>query len=118
MAILSLGLLLASLLCCSFSQAPGDGDPLCINEMIDGSPNTYLNYSARPVYPATVWPLMDSRDYVNLLLGRDAVWQQVDQDTNNTPEIATNVSLQNYLYGATYTAAMASSLLRHWGSDW
>lgn len=93
MAIFSIGLLLASFLICTISQAPGDGDPLCINETIDGSPNTYLNYSARPVYPARVWPLMDSRDYVNLLLGKHPVWQQVDNDTNYSPEFGTNVSL-------------------------
>ena len=83
MAILHICLGLAGLLACVQTQAPGDGSVYCLNEQIDGV--------ARPVYGENVWPLMDSRHYTSLLLGEDAVWQQVDVDSNNMHGIATNV---------------------------
>jgi len=40
-----------------------------------------------------VRPLMDSRDYLNLLQREEgAVWQQVDNDTYNVDFSSTNVS--------------------------
>ena len=63
-----------SLCCVSFlslvnSQAPGDGDPTCL-AMNDCS------------YSEHVHPLMDTRDYTQLLPtdGEDTVWQALDLD--------------------------------------
>lgn len=41
---------------------------------------------------------MDSRDYMSLLLGDDAVWSHVDADTNNPQGVATNVRVPNADY--------------------
>ena len=90
MALLQVSLILSSFLGCALAQAPHDGNYLCVDEVVDGGPNTF--FSTRPSYPASVWPLMDSRDYMSLLLGDTAVWQHVDSDTNNQPALATNVS--------------------------
>ena len=74
------------------SQAPGDGDSFCVDEFVNGSRNPY--FDLRPTYPANVRPLMDSRDYVGLLQGSDNLpWQQVDNDDNNTAQVATEVGL-------------------------
>lgn len=73
---------------CILSQAPGDGDPLCVDESINGSSNPFFT---NLTYPANRRPLMDSRDYVALLEGDNPPWQQVDDDNNNTNELATNV---------------------------
>ena len=88
-ARLLLLLSLASLLACAAAQAPGDGSAYCLTEYIDGLPNPF--FTMRPVYGEDVWPLMDSRDYMSLLLGDDAVWQHVDADANNMQGVATNV---------------------------
>ena len=74
------------------SQAPGDGDSFCVDERVNGSRNPY--FDLRPTYPANVRPLMDSRDYVGLLHGSDnPPWQQVDNDDNNTAQVATEVGI-------------------------
>lgn len=76
---------------CTLSQAPGDGDALCLDPFIDGQPNPF--FSNRPVYPANIGVLMDSRDYASLLEQGDMpVWQQVDNDNSNSDDFVTNVS--------------------------
>ena len=59
------------------AQAPGDGDAPCVET------------GAR--YAANVRVLMDSRDYIDLLQGEKPVWQQVDNDNNNTEHVTTSV---------------------------
>ena len=73
------------------SQAPGDGDALCTQETIDGSPNPF--FAIHPVYSPNERPLMDSRDYLRLLgnFAFEAPWQSVDRDTNNTDDVASEV---------------------------
>lgn len=99
MEILQLLLILGTFTTFISAQAPGDGSPMCLNEYVDGAPNPF--FAMRPNYTANIWPLMDSSDYMNLLLGEHAVWQHVDADTNNMPGLATNVCfllLQNYSF--------------------
>ena len=82
-----------SFVCCVVSQAPGDGDPLCTDEVINGVVNGL--FSLRPTYPDNVRPLMDSRDYITLLRGNEGAhkpWQQVDNDNNNADTDFTEVS--------------------------
>ena len=82
-----------SFVSCVVSQAPGDGDSLCVDEFIDGQENPFFTF--RPTYADNVRPLMDSRDYVFLLQGSQTAhipWQQVDNDNNNSNEIVTEVS--------------------------
>ena len=77
---------------CIEGQAPGDGDPLCTEEIIDGIPNPF--FAAHPVYSASERPLMDSRDYNRLLQASGDVyipWQSVDRDNNNTGDAFTEV---------------------------
>ena len=83
-------LILATALGRSLSQAPGDGSSYCFQENIDSVSNPF--FATRPVYAANVRPLMDSRDYMTLLIGEDAVWQHVDADSNNMQGVATHVS--------------------------
>ena len=87
-------LLVASVVSCVLSQAPGDGDSLCVDPLVDNGnvlvPNPF--FALRPTYPANVRPLMDSRDYLNLLQREGAVWQQVDNDTSNVDFSSTDVS--------------------------
>ena len=87
-------LLVASTLTCVFAQAPGDSASLCVDESYNNGtalvPNPF--FGLHPVYPSNVRPLMDSRDYVQLLDTPNAVWQQVDNDTNNAADTITNVS--------------------------
>ena len=71
------------------AQAPGDGSVHCLKEYIDGDPNPF--FTMQPVYGDNERPLMDSRHYMSLLIGDEAVWQQVDADSNNTQGVATNV---------------------------
>ena len=72
-----------SFVSCVLSQAPGDGDPLCIQAVVDGITSPFFQY--HPTYPANERPLMDSRDYTGLLQGGNPpVWQHVDNDNNNT----------------------------------
>ena len=82
-----------SFVSCVASQAPGDGDSLCLDEFIDGVKNPF--FTLGPTYADNVRPLMDSRDYVVLLQGIETAyipWQQVDNDNNNSNEIVTEVS--------------------------
>ena len=83
----------ASTLSCVFSQAPGDSASLCVEKLYNNGtalvPNWF--FTLHPVYRAIVRPLMDSRDYVNLL-DTNPVWQQVDNDTNNAADTITSVS--------------------------
>ena len=80
-----------SFVSCVLSQAPGDGDALCVEPFINGLQNLFFPF--HPTYPANVCPLMDSRDYTGLLQGGDPpVWQQVDNDNNNTATHITNIS--------------------------
>ena len=90
MMILQLWLILAGFLGCSLSQAPGDGSSYCLLERMDGFPNPFL--TVRPSYSKNVRPLMDSRNYMSLLLGESAVWQHADGDSNNMQGMATHVS--------------------------
>ena len=73
-------------------QAPGDGDPLCTEQFINGTPNPFFNN--HPVYSARERPLMDSRDYIRLLQESGNVyipWQSVDRDNNNSGGFVTEV---------------------------
>ena len=76
--------------CVVMAQAPGDGDPLCTDEVVNGTTNPF--FPNRPTYSASERPLMDSRDYVGLLQGT-MPWQSVDNDDNNPAGIATSVSV-------------------------
>ena len=75
---------------CTMSQAPGDGDAICIEPFINGQPNPF--FSNHPVYPANIGVLMDSKDYSSLLQGDMPVWQQVDNDNSNSDSFVTSVS--------------------------
>ena len=73
-------------------QAPGDGDAICTDEIIDGTTNLF--FANHPVYTASERLLMDSRDYNRLLQGSDGVyipWQSVDRDNNNSIQVITEV---------------------------
>ena len=80
---------------CIEGQAPGDDDPLCTEELIDGVPNSFFNN--HPVYSSRERPLMDSRDY-NRLLQESGIayipWQTVDRDNNNTSDVVTEVRIR------------------------
>ena len=88
-ALLFIGLFL-SVVPMTEAQAPGDGDPICTNELLNGMPNPF--FVLRPTYSPNERPLMDSRDYVSLLQGGNLPWQSVDNDDNNTAGLATAVS--------------------------
>ena len=86
-------LVLVERVSCIQDQAPGDGDAICTEETIDGTPNPF--FANRPVYSANERPLMDSRDYNRLLQGSGNVyipWQSVDRDNNNTNQEITRVN--------------------------
>lgn len=72
-------------------QAPGDSDPICTEETIDGVQNPF--FANRPVYSANERPLMDSRDYNHLLQSQSGYipWQSVDVDDSNSNDIVTEV---------------------------
>ena len=84
--------LMASLVSCVFSQAPGDGDSLCVDLLVDNGTALVPNPFLRPSYPANVRGLMDSREYLSLLDGSNPAWQQVDNDTSNSVTDNTHVS--------------------------
>ena len=84
--------LMASLVSCVFSQAPGDGDSLCVDPLVDNGTALVPNPFLRPSYPANVRGLMDSREYLSLLDDPNPTWQQVDSDTSNSGGHATHVS--------------------------
>ena len=74
------------------AQAPGDGDSLCLTEVIEGVMNPFFNVRD---YGPNRRALMDSKDYSGLLQGadpEDLPWQSVDVDDNNDPELVTDVS--------------------------
>lgn len=86
----------SSLLCLTDSQAPGDGDDFCIND------------PQRPVYDDYIYPLMDTRDYIQLLPnydGQHGVWQVLDKDEKNPAGSSTKVNiicnLQVYIFTLT-----------------
>ena len=73
-------------------QAPGDGDAICTDEIIDGVANPF--FANHPVYSASERPLMDSRDYNRLLQESGSTylpWQSVNKDTNSSAEVITEV---------------------------
>ena len=73
-------------------QAPGDGDAICTDEMVDGVENPF--FANRPVYSASERPLMDSRDYNRPLQESGSTylpWQSLNRDTNNSAEVITEV---------------------------
>ena len=84
--------LIASLVSCVFSQAPGDGDSLCVDPVVGNGTAFIPNPFLRPSYPANVRGLMDSREYLSLLDDPNLAWQQVDSDTSNSGMDSTHVS--------------------------
>ena len=95
-------------------QAPGDGDALCTEEIVDGMTNPF--FANRPMYSASERPLMDSRDYVRLLQGSGDVyvpWQSVDRDNNNTNEQVTRVSIQGLLISYLNFCALSGLKQQH-----
>ena len=74
--------------CVVMAQAPGDGDPVCTEEVVNGMTNPL--FLSRATYRPSERPLMDSRDYVGLLQG-PMPWQSVDNDNNNTVGVAAEV---------------------------
>ena len=84
--------LTASLVSCVLSQAPGDGDSLCVDPLVDNGTALVPNPFLHPSYPANVRGLMDSREYLSLLDDPNPAWQQVDNDTSNSGGDSTHVS--------------------------
>ena len=84
--------LMTCLVSCVFSQAPADGDSLCVDPLVDNGTALVSNPFLHPSYPANVKRLMDSWEYVNLLGGRNPAWQQVDNDTSNSGTESTHLS--------------------------
>ena len=73
------------LLCLVAGGAPGDEDPICLGEELNGI--------LPPVYPPNSRVLLDSYHYFNLLPPQDGpVWQEVDLDDNNPDGTRTSVS--------------------------
>ena len=94
LVVLWLGLVLEFAGCVQ-DQAPGDGSPLCTDEMVDGMANPF--FANHPVYSPSERPLMDSRDYIRLLEGGAGVylpWQSVDRDNNNSNMFITEVNAE------------------------
>ena len=68
------------------AQAPGDTSQVCLDLRAAG---IFI-----VGYPPNVKPLMDSRNYDNLLPNHQSpVWQRVDRDNNNPTGVVTTVSL-------------------------
>ena len=71
---------------------------MCVDQLVDNGttlvPNPFFGLRF-----ANVRPLMDSRDYLNLLQSPGAVWQhaKVDSDTSNSEASSTNVSRECFL---------------------
>ena len=84
----------AALVVSTNGVAPGDEEGLCDNFRSLGTVPT-------PDYDPTLVILMDTWNYQNLLPPRSgAVWQQVDNDTNNDVQFTTNVgTIANDMYG-------------------
>ena len=89
--------LMTCLVSCVFSQAPGDGDSLCVDPLVDNGTALVPNPFLRPSYPANVRGLMDSKEYLTLLDDPNPPWQQVDNDTSNRAGESTNVSHESFL---------------------
>jgi len=89
--------LMTCLVSCVLSQAPGDGDSLCVNSTVDNGTAIVPNPFLRPGYPANVRGLMDSREYLSLLDDPNPAWQQVDNDTSNSEMHSTHVSHECFL---------------------
>ena len=85
---------IATLVVSTHGVAPGDEEELCDDLRSSGTVPT-------PDYDPTMVILMDTWNYHNLLPPRSgAVWQQVDNDTNNDVLFTTNVStIANDTYG-------------------
>ena len=78
--------LAAMLVASTHGEAPGDEHAICDVLRSLGTVPT-------PDYDPTMVILMDTWNYQNLLPPRsEAVWQQVDNDTNNDEQFTTNVS--------------------------
>ena len=76
----------ATLVVSTHGVAPGDEEELCDNLRLFGTVPT-------PDYDPTMVILMDTWNYQNLFPPRSgAVWQQVDNDSNNDVQFTTNVS--------------------------
>ncbi len=76
----------------SAGVAPGDEEPDCSTLRAQGAAPT-------PSYSANMRVLMDSWNYQNLLPSRiGAVWDQVDNDMNNSPVVTTNVRFILYKF--------------------
>ena len=76
----------ATLVVSTHGVAPGDEEGLCDNLRSLGTVPT-------PDYDPTMVILMDTWNYLNLLPPPNgAVWQQVDNDSNNDVQFTTNVS--------------------------
>ena len=73
----------------SAGVAPGDEElSICSNLRSQGAAPT-------PTYSANMRVLMDSWNYQNLLPPHaGAVWEQVDNDANNSPQQSTNVRVK------------------------
>ena len=85
-AVVIVTIVLSSLSGWSCAQAPGDAELFCTEEL----PSVGVNILD---YPPEVKPLMDSRHYRQLLPpSSGAVWQKVDNDTNNPSGTRTSVS--------------------------
>ena len=84
----------ATLVVSTHGVAPGDEDWLCYNLRA-------LETVPTPDYDPTMVILMDSWNYQNLFPPRSgAVWQQVDNDSNNDVQFTTNVNTtDNDSYG-------------------
>ena len=98
-------LFIAHLLNVVFSQAPGDSDSLCVDELIRNGAALVTNplFTLQPVYSSNLKPLMDSKHYVNLLNIPNPVWQQVGNDTfeddNNSSVSFTILQLHSSVSG-------------------
>ena len=69
--------------------APGDEEPLCQQLRAQGA-------APIPNYTPNMRVLMDSWNYQNLLPARiGAIWEQVDNDSNNPTGTITNVSINS-----------------------
>ena len=92
------------------AQAPGDGDAICTDEVVDGMENPF--FRIRPTYSTNERPLMDSRDYAGLLQGGDNTpWQRVDNDNNNPIGIATAVSREVFCHFSPRGSVAAPSFI-------
>ena len=88
--------------------APGDEDQLCRELRTSGE-------APIPAYSANMRVLMDSWNYQNLLPPHTgAVWDQVDNDMNNRPELTTSVCCAKQLIA---TACILYTINHHYAVD-